>query len=425
MPIDVDEVDPMPDQEPDHEFWSQTDELAHVHTFARSRGAAPYATLGAVLRRATGCIEPFVVLPATVGGQVSLNLFTAPVGASGGGKDIANAAGHDAVDFFQKIGSALLPVEEASHIHPGTGEGLAQIFASGEETRAHLQVPDVATLEALAGRKGQTLVSQLLAAWMGQPIGFHNNQKKTCTEVDAHGYRLCLSVGVQPENAGFFLSRENHGFPQRFLWLPTDDPYAPQDRPDRVPAINIEVPDFPRAARTEMPIPPEVADEIWRHRWQVLTGADDVDPLDAHIKLTQLKVAASVAILHGHTQVTADAWKIASQLIDVSASVRAGLHTAVEAQRRRENTARALDQADRQAIVEARLTDDRQKRVSGAILRKLQRSRRSTRLELLRACDSSIRADFDPVFQLFLDKGLIVCCEGGDGRAAEYEVSPE
>ncbi|MGH3525210.1 MAG: hypothetical protein ACRDU4_20865, partial [Mycobacterium sp.] len=224
--------DDRPPHEPDHEFWSQTTELTHIKKFARSRGASPYATLGTVLRRVIGCIEPHVVLPSTVGGQVSFNLFTAPVGASGAGKDIANAAGHDAVGFYESLNGALFPVDEACHIHAGTGEGLARIFKGYSqnqpgETRAHLQVPDVATLEALAGRKGQTLVGELLAAWMGQPIGFDNNNAKTSTGIDAHSYRLCLSVGVQPENAGFFLGRERHGFPQRFLWLPTLDPYAP------------------------------------------------------------------------------------------------------------------------------------------------------------------------------------------------------
>ena len=99
------------------------------------------------------------------------------------------------------------------------------------QTRAHLEVTDVATLEALAGRKGQTLVSQLLAAYMGQPLGFHNAQKDTTTAVKGHTYRLCLSVGVQLENAEFFLSREKDGFPQRFLWLPTLDPHAPEPEP--------------------------------------------------------------------------------------------------------------------------------------------------------------------------------------------------
>jgi hypothetical protein len=282
--------------DPDAEFWAQTEILTHTHSFARSRGASPYATLGAVLRRVGGCLEPYVVLPPLVGGVASLNLFTAPVGLSGGGKDIANAAGRDAVNFFNWVGPFETPVEEAIHINPGSGEGLARVFAGqgqngqGSHTRAHLQVPDVATLEALAGRQGQTLVSQLLAAWMGQPIGFTNSQRATTTAVEAHRYRLCLSVGVQPENAGFFLSRENHGLPQRFLWLPTNDPHAPRERPDPVAPRSIVLPDFPGDPDNQfvLEIPSDVKAEIWDHRWRVLRG-EDVDPLDAHVRLTELR----------------------------------------------------------------------------------------------------------------------------------------
>jgi hypothetical protein len=414
----------------DRAFWSQTDELKHIHAFARSRGASPYATLGTVLRRTTGCIEPYVVLPPIVGGQVSLNLFTAPVGSSGVGKDIANAAGHDAVDFYISIGSALLAADEAVYIHPGTGEGLARIFAGRGnqpgETRAHLQVPDVATLEALAGRKGQTLVSQLLAAYMGQPIGFSNNAKETTTAVGAHSYRLSLSVGVQPENADFFLSRENHGFPQRFLWLPTTDPHAPLERPHPIDPRSVELPQFTLAdgaQRYEIGIPGAVAEEIWSHRWRVLTGTAGVDPLDAHIKLTQLKVAAAVAILHGDTRVTDEAWGIAGHLIDVSAKVHASLAAAVEARRHRENTAKAHDQADRQAIVEVLLADKHQRRVRKAIERKLKRVGTAAEYELEKACHSSIRDDFKSVFDLCLDERFIVCCEEGDeDHAARYRL---
>jgi hypothetical protein len=411
-------------------FWSQTEVLAHIHAFARSRGASPYAALGTVLRRAIGCVEPYVVLPATVGGQVSLNLFTAPVGASGAGKDTANEAGRDAIKFGHQAGDAFLDHPDAALIHPGTGEGLARGFAgrgsTPGETRAHLQVPDVGTLEALAGRKGQTLVGQLLAAYMGQPLGFTNNAKDTTTAVGAHKYRLCLSVGVQPENAGFFLSRDSHGFPQRFLWLPTTDPGAPRDRPDPIDPFLIDLPDFPLeegAERFEMPIPPAVVDEIWLHRWRVLTGVEGVDPLDGHLKLTQLKVAAAVAILHGHNRVTDQAWRIAGQLIKVSTKVRTGLRAEVEARRRRENTAKAHDQADRQATVEVLLADDRQRRVRKAIERKLKRVGTAAEYELEKACDSSIRDDFKFVFDFCLEEGFIVCCEeGGDGRAARYRL---
>lgn len=429
--INYEDVDPLPETEPDAGFWSQTDELAHTHKFARSRGASPYAVLGCVLRNVTARIEPHVVLPATVGGQVSINIFTVPVGVSGAGKDIANAAGHDAFRFIWKVGNVEVDVEDAAHVNPGSGEGLARAFAGSKDvapkTRVHLQVPDVATLEALAGRQGQTLVSQLLAAWMGQPIGFSNAHKDTTTAVGAHTYRLCLSVGVQPENAGFFLSREKDGFPQRFLWLPTNDPYAPEPVVDPLPVnpMTVELPDFDAgggAPRYVLDIPTEVADDIRRHRWQVLTGVEGIDPLDSHIKLTQLKTAAAIALLHGKTKVTDEAWKIAGQLIDVSTEVRAGLRAAVADKSRRENTAKALDQADREAIIRERLSEASQQRVALAITRKLQRVDRASRRELRGACASADRGDFDPVFDMLLDKEFIVSCEEVEGHAQQYRL---
>jgi hypothetical protein len=424
--INPNDVDPMPEAEPDAGFWSQTEILTHIHKFARYRGAAPYATLGTVLRRAVGCTEPWVVLPPTVGAEASLNLFTVPVGASGSGKDIANAAGRAAVDFHQWFGNTAVPAVDATYIHPGTGEGMARVFKGYKDepgqTRAHLQVPDVATLEALDGRRGHTLVGQLLAAWMGQPLGFTDNAKDTSTGIEEHTYRLCMSVGVQPQNAGFFLSREKDGLPQRFLWLPTIDPHAPEVRPAPVEPLNITLPTFRQDenGRHIMAIPDDVAEEIWHFRWLVRTGAEGVDPLDGHLKLTQLKTAAAIAILHGSISVTDDAWKIAGQLIDVSTQVRDGLRAAVADKSRRENTARAHDQADREAIIEARLTDDRQQRVAKAITNKLKRVGQAKRIDLLRACDSSIRGDFDPVFDMFIDKGFIVSCEEADGHAQQY-----
>jgi hypothetical protein len=261
---------------------------------------------------------------------------------------------------------------------------------------------------------------------MGQRIGFTNNAKDTTTAVDAHSYRLCLSVGVQSENAGFFLSREKDGLPQRFLWLPTNDPRAPRDRPEKVRPISVELPQFTLqdgAARVDMPVPDAVTAEIWLHRWRVLTGAPGVDPLDGHLKLTQLKVAAAVAILHGRTEVTDEDWAIAGHLVDVSARVRAGLQAAVQARRRRDNHAKAHDQADRQVIVEDQLTDERQRRVAKAILRKLERVGRATHLDLLRACNSKIREEFDPVLGRLIDDRIVVRCEGGVGRVKEYELA--
>lgn len=168
-----------------------------------------------------------------------------------------------------------------------------------------------------------------------------------------------------------------------------------------------------------------MAAEIWHHRWLVVTGAEGVDPLDAHTRLTQLKLAAAVAILHGQTDVTSDAWKIAGQLIDVSTHTRAGLAAAVVARTRRENTAKALDAADRQAIIAARLSEESQQRVARAITGKLKRAGSATRRDLLMACHSSIRGEFQTVFDLFLDKHFIICTEAADGTADRYALAAD
>ena len=64
------------------------------------------------------------MLPAIIGGHASLNLFTAPVGPSGLGKDIANEAARGAVNFVRVTPEGIeLPVDEPFSLHPGPGEG--------------------------------------------------------------------------------------------------------------------------------------------------------------------------------------------------------------------------------------------------------------------------------------------------------------
>ncbi len=412
------------DDDPDAPFWSQRDILGHIHQFARSRRVAPYAVLGCVLRRAISCVEPGVKLPPTIGGSVSVNLFTASAGKSGQGKGAADAAGKAAIRFPNNLGDDL----DGESPSIGTGEGLARLFKGRKDepgiTRAHIMVPEVATLAAIAGRQGATLPGELLKAYMGEALGFSNAHKDTTTAVEPHSYRLCLGVGVQPENADFFLAREKDGFPQRFLWLPTIDPYAPRDRPAKVDPIDVVIPTF-GAGDYLISVPDEVRTEIDTYRQQVLIGAEDIDPLDGHLMLTRLKVAFGLALLVGRKDIEGDDWKIAGDLLDVSKQVRADLRTAVADRRRRDNTARAHDQADREQIVAARLDDDRQKRVSLAIIRKLKRTGRATRRELRIACTRAIRDDFDPVFEMLVDKEFLVCQPGGDGRADEYKLAAD
>jgi hypothetical protein len=91
-----------------------------------------------------------------------------------------------------------------------------------------------------------------------------------------------------------------------------------------VEPLNLKLPDFGCGPdRFVVTVPDEVQAEIWHHRWQVLTAAEGIDPLDAHTTLTQLKTAFPIAVLHGRAGITDADWKIAGQLTDVSATMRA------------------------------------------------------------------------------------------------------
>jgi hypothetical protein len=405
-----------------NEIWSQRAVLDHIHRFARSRSVAPYAVLACVLRRAISCIEPTVKLPAIIGGPASVNLFTASTGRSGQGKDAADAAGCEAINFVGLGGNDL----EAVRPSIGTGEGLARLFKGHIEeqalTRAHLIVPEVTTLAALASRQGATLAAELLKAYMGQALGFDNSRKDTTTSVAQHSYRLCLGVGVQTENADFFLSREKDGLPQRFLWVPTIDPDAPRDRPSAVEPITVTIPNF-GTSEYLIEVPQTVAEAILDHRYLVLTGSKDVDPLDGHLMLTQEKIAFGLAILESRKDISTSDWSIAGQLLEVSKETREGVRATLKEQRQRKNTESAFEKADRQAIISSRLRDKTQERVVKAITGKIKRAGRATRNELRQNCDSSIRRDFDPVFEMLVDVRFLVPRSNSDGQATEYEFA--
>ena len=142
--------------------------------------------------------------------------------------------------------------------------------------------------------------------------------------------------------------------------------------------------------------------------------------------LTRLKVAFALAVLHGRSTIGEAEWKIAGDLIDVSVRVRAQMRTAVDDARRRQNTAKAHDRAEREQIVTERLADHAQRRVVKAIFGKLRRVERATRAELLRGCAADVRSEFGPVFEMLLDKHIIAACgQRGQRFSTEYEIGPE
>ena len=168
-------------------------------------------------------------------------------------------------------------------------------------------------------------------------------------------------------------------------------------------------------------VPVRVRSAIRHFRWRVEVGSPDVDPLDGHLMLVRLKVSFGLALLEGRRDIEEDDWRVAGQLMDVSNRVRAETRAAVVDRHRRKNTARAHEQADREAIIAEKLSEKNQQRAAKAITRKLQRVGAATRRELQQTCDSSLSRDFPAVFDLLVDQGDLVA-EGGEGNATQYRL---
>ncbi len=409
-------------------FWGQRPVLMRIQQFAAMRRANPYAVLGGVSRRAIALVSPRVQLPPIIGHPASVNLYTASVGRSGQGKDIANGVAAQAVRFLNPDGTTL---DDPPSPGIGSGEGLARYFlghGNGEElahVAANVEVNEVGTLVALADRKGGTLVGELLKGFTGQALGFNNAQRATTTFVPAHSYRLCLGISAQPENARFFLDREKDGLPQRFLWLPIINPYARPpgtEPPEEVMPAEVVVPVFPTVI-TGTPyfigVPASIRASIENFRYQVEIGSPAVDPLDGHLMLLRLKVAFALAVLDERRDIIEDDWRIARQLIEVSNRVRAEMKQVVHDRQKRANTAKAHAEADRQAILGERQDRHTEQRVEKAIQNKLTRVGRATKRELLKSCTYAIRRDFDPVFDKLLETEVIIPCGDGD----HYELA--
>lgn len=386
------------------EFWESRDSLKHVLALARARGVGPWAVLGAALARAVAVIPPEITLPGIVGSRMSLNLFIALVGPSGGGKGAAEAT---ALEGFS------LPYVEVVPL--GSGEGINRTFRPigtkpddpNPITRAVFSAAEIDTLAAVASRNGATLSSELRKLYSGEVLGFGNAGKDTRSIVAAGSYRACLTVGVQPLRSHTLLSASDGGLPQRFVWLPTSDPDAPDEPPADPGKWRVNRPSWLRAvgSNVDLMVPDAAIKAIRAHRLAVLREDPAVDPMDGHALLTRLKVAAALMALEGRTVVGDTDWKLAGFVMDVSTYTRERCQRALAEQSRTANAARALATADREEIV----SDRKLQRAKEAILRKLADGRQLPRHLIRKALKADLRDYFDPALDgLLTDREITV-----------------
>jgi hypothetical protein len=333
------------------QFWTKRDVLRRIAHLARERKASPWATLGAVLAITSCRIGPHVVLPPTVGGVASLNLLVGLVGGSSVGKGAASNAAREFMGmddgrfFYAKL---------------GTGQGIDSAFT--EQTKAGpvqfndvalFEVPEVDTLAAHSQQAGSTLLATLREAYMAEPLGAHYANKDKRRPVRAHGYRTAVLCGIQPARSGVLLNDADGGTPQRWLWLPTNDPdrykgklAAPLyvDQPPQVefdtwvPAgetydddgkpVKVEV-----KQRYEIPICGSARDATLALREAALDrdlAGSGGGNLDGHSNLTRLKVAALLAFLDRRHEMTEEDWELSGWVMWVSNATRAVCQRAMQ-----------------------------------------------------------------------------------------------
>jgi hypothetical protein len=420
------------------EFWSARPVLQHVLALARARGVGPWAVLGTVMARGICTVPPTVALPGIVGGRMSLNLFVAAVGPSGGGKGAADAA---AMAGFTFSGPAvdLVPL--------GSGEGIARTFrpsglAVGQPNwidTAIFTAPEIDTLAAIAARQGSTLSAELRKVYSGEALGFGNAGKDTRNIVTAGSYRASLILGVQPLRSQPLIGAADGGLPQRFIWMPTSDPDAPDEPPSDPGVRKIKTPAWNRlnAGRLhvvtdgqDLAVPDVARTAIRAHRLAVLREDPTVDPLDGHALLTQLKVAAALMTLDGRTIVDTTDWSLAGYVMDVSTYTRERCKRALIDQSRSHNTARALATADRDEIISERKLQRCKEGIVRALVR-LSEGQFVAHNQLRRSLKSDVRDYFDSaVADLIADgrvsaartaKGVMYGCPPVDHRSTPVE----
>lgn len=390
------------------DFWSARPVLTHIRDFARSRMVGPWGTLGVVLVRAVCQLPPEVQLPATIGGEQSLNMLLALVGTSGEGKGGCEAVGRAAVVFRNGA-------DEIDELPLGSGEGIAKSLTVGEDVQRHpviFTASEIDSVAALFTRRGSTLEPELRKLYSGETLGFTNAQKHTRTNVAAHTYRACLITGVQPTRGTFLLNGADAGTPQRFLWLPVDDADAPDVTPPRIAPLAVSSPAMfgPGATmaspdRSEIAIPASTTEQMRRHRLDVLRHATGVDPLDGHRMLCRLKVAAALMILDGRQQISGEDWELAGTVLAMSDHTRGQVTRAGSEKARQANLARAKAEVERDEFRSA----SKLRSTKDAVLRQLKRAEDGNvkRSDLRRALTSDWRTYFDPAISELASEGLL------------------
>lgn len=319
-------------------FWDLRPALDHIRIAARARLVAPAAVLGCVLARIAAFTPPSSCLPPIIGGWQPLSLYIGLRGSSGAGKTSPMATA-----------AQLIPDVPPGCIGPlalGSGEGLIETYfemidnddrEKGDPKRvkrktrhgALFTLDEGQALAELATRRGSTILPILRSAWSGSDTGQANASIETRRTLVAGSYAVGLISLWQDRPAMMLLDDAEGGTPQRFVWLPTDDPHASAQRPQWPGPLDWQPPAVighnGQLGRHELDVDPDIEAEIVDAHVNRMRQADGGADLGAHRNLSKLKVAGCLAVLDGRHNINLDDWTIAETIMAVSDRTRAAV----------------------------------------------------------------------------------------------------
>lgn len=391
-------------------FWDARPELARIRQAAQAGMAAPYAVLGVLAVRVLADVPVNYRLNSGIGARGgNLNLYVALAAESGGGKGVAT----DVAEYLYP--NDVYSTEVAS------GEALPTLFArkvKGEQewvrTSAVVTAPEFSSLRASGDRSGSTLVGRLCAAFSGEALSFAKADSDRNVDVGANTYRLGLITGIQYANSGMLLSDDatGTGLPQRFLWMPANDPSAPEylpDMPSQLPVARFPVSPSLKLIR----VCEEAKADIRRGRRLRLIGQPD-ERLDGHKLYARLKMAYALAVLNGRLdEVSLDDWRLAGIVTEVSDAARAKAVAAVAAKAARKAAQAGREDGLRKVAATESEAEETENRVRGYITRYLEKHGHGSASQLRQAVLSSLRDRAADVIDTMATEGQLA--ETGDG----------
>lgn len=423
------------------DLWSRRPVFGAIRALARRRRVGPWAVLGGVLAQVCCRIGPHVVLPPIVGGFASLNVFIGLVGPSGAGKGAATAVAEELLGFDFPV-----PTHEA-----GTGQGIDASFTSQTKEgpvqyndTALFTLAEIDTLAAHAGMNGATLMPTMRKLYSGESLGAQYADRFKRRPVRAHHYRAAVIAGIQPARSGVLLDDADGGTPQRWVWLPTNDPerrVPMQTRRRLVPPappkwwLDFEVwspvgeqpEDEPVMLkdRVEVDVCELAKEAIWNARDARLDMPLDeqANDMQGHALLTRLKVGALVGFLDRRAEVSEEDWELAGLIMAMSEATRALCQNALGRKAQAQSVSRGRSRAvqDEAAKETAEdIADSKRDRLAERLLKKLQVVGEPMTHGMLNQVAARDRAYLVPALEKLVSEGFISAQQ--DEKAIRYSA---